>query len=251
MNRSTRWLATRPASETPRVRLFCLPHAGGGATAYRSWTAELPAFVQICPVLLPGRETRLSELFYTQIDPLVDAMYRELRPWLEIPYAIFGHSMGALLAFEWVRRLRRDGYPMPAWLFLSGRRAPDAPGDDRLLHQLPDHEFVAELTRLYDGIPLEFLENAALKEVFLPILRADIALVESYRFRDDEPLDCPITVFSGVNDVSVSWDELLEWKRHTSRRFTMQVLPGGHFFPQRPLLQTISATLAELCSQRG
>jgi medium-chain acyl-[acyl-carrier-protein] hydrolase len=159
--------------------------------------------------------------------------------------------MGALLAFEWVRRLRRDGYPMPAWLFLSGRRAPDAPGDDRLLHQLPDHEFVAELTRLYDGIPLEFLENAALKEVFLPILRADIALVESYRFRDDEPLDCPITVFSGVNDVSVSWDELLEWKRHTSRRFTMQVLPGGHFFPQRPLLQTISATLAELCSQRG
>jgi len=233
------------------MRLFCLPHGGGGATAYRSWTAELPAFVQLCPVLLPGRETRLSEPLYTQIDPLVDAMDRELRPWLEIPYAIFGHSMGALLAFEWVRRLRRDRYSMPAWLFLSGRRAPDAPGDARLLHSLADREFVEELTRLFNGIPPEFLGDEALIEVFLPILRADIAVVESYRFREDEPLDCPITVFSGIDDESVSWDELLAWKRHTSRRFAMQMLPGGHFYPQRPLLQTIAATLAEPPSQRG
>lgn len=246
MNRSTPWLQSLPADGKPSVRLFCLPHAGGGATAYRSWAAELPSFVQLCPVRLPGRETRLSEPLYSQMDPLVDALDRELRPWLEIPYAIFGHSMGALLAFEWVRRLRRDRYSMPAWLFLSGRRAPDAPGDARLLHSLADREFVEELTRLFNGIPPEFLGDEALIEVFLPILRADIAVVESYRFREDEPLDCPITVFSGIDDESVSWDELLAWKRHTSRRFAMQMLPGGHFYPQRPLLQTISATLAEL-----
>jgi len=248
LNRSTRWLQSRPAVGNPSVRLFCLPHAGGGATAYHSWNAELPAFVQLCPVLLPGRETRLSEPLYTRMEPLLDAMDRELRPWLDIPYAFFGHSMGALLALEWARRLRRDGHSMPACLFLSGRRAPDVPGDTRLLHPLTDREFVAELTRLYDGIPPEFMGDAAFTEVFLPILRADIAVVESYCFQEDEPLDCPMTVFSGINDASVSWEELLAWKRHTSRRFGMQVLPGGHFYPQRPLLRTISAALAELGS---
>ena len=246
MDRSTPWLQSRPAGGNPRVRLFCLPHAGGGATAYRSWNAELPPFVQICPVQLPGRETRLSEPLYTRMEPLLDAMDRELRPWLDIPYAFFGHSMGALLAFEWARRLRRDGHSMPAWLFLSGRRAPDAPSDTRLLHSLADREFVEELTRLYDGIPPELLGDPALKEVFLPILRADIAVVESYCFREDEPLDCPITVFAGMNDATVSWDQSLAWKRQTRQRFAMQVLPGGHFFPRRPMLQTIGSTLAEL-----
>jgi medium-chain acyl-[acyl-carrier-protein] hydrolase len=251
LDRVTPWLQFRPAAGNQRLRLFCLPHAGGGATTYHSWTAELPAFVQLCPVLLPGRETRLSEALYTQIDPLLGALDRELRPWLDIPYAVFGHSMGALLAFAWVRILQREGASMPVWLFLSGRRAPDTPGDTNLLHALPDGEFVKELTRRYNGIPQEVSENEALMEVFLPILRADIAVVESYRFQEDEPLDCPITVFSGIDDASVSWDKLLAWKRHTSQRFAMQVLPGGHFYPQRPLLQTISATLAELRSQSG
>lgn len=229
------------------MRLFCLPHAGGGATAYHSWSAELPDSVQICPVLLPGRETRLSEPPCTELDTLVDQMDRELRPWLDIPYAVFGHSMGALLAFEWVRRLRRDDVSMPAWLFLSGRRAPDVTGDAASLHSLPDRELVKELARLYNGIPQEFLGNELLMEVFLPILRADISVVESYHFKEGEPLDCPVTVFSGMNDASVSWDQLLAWKRHTThRRFAMQLLPGGHFYPQRPLLQTISATLAGL-----
>ena len=246
MSRSTPWLQSRPAGGNPRVRLFCLPHAGGGAAAYRPWNAELPAYVQISSVLLPGRETRLSEPAYNQIDPLLDAMSRELRPWLDIPYAVFGHSMGALLAFEWARRLRRDGHSMPAWLFLSGRRAPDAPSDTRLLHSLADREFVEELTRRYNGIPPELQGDPALKEVFLPVLRADIAVVESYCFREDEPLDCPITVFAGMNDATVSWDQSLAWKRQTRQRFAMQVLPGGHFFPRRPMLQTIGSTLAEL-----
>lgn len=230
------------------MRLFCLPHAGGGATAYHSWHTELPAFVQLCPVLLPGRETRLSETLETQIDPLVERMDRELRPWLDTPYAIFGHSMGALLAFEWTRRLQRDKLPMPACLFLSGRRAPDVAGDVSNLHSLSDREFLKELTRIYGGIPEEFLEDESLREVFLPILRADIAVVESYCFQEGEPLDCPITVFSGMNDASVSWDELLAWKRHTShRRVAMQIFPGGHFYPQRALLETISSTLTGLC----
>ncbi|MGD0939057.1 MAG: thioesterase domain-containing protein [Terracidiphilus sp.] len=232
------------------MRLFCLPHAGGGAITYHSWVAKLPAFVQPCSVLLPGRETRLSEVLFTQFDTLLDAMDRELRPWLDIPFAVFGHSMGALLAFEWVRKLQRDGAAMPAWLFLSGRRAPDTPDDNHLLHPLPDSEFVKQLARVYDGIPQEFLENEALLEVFLPILRADIAVVESYRFQEGEPLDCPMTVFSGINDTSINWNQLRAWQRQTHRRrFAMQVFPGGHFYPHGPLLQSISATLTQLSSQ--
>jgi medium-chain acyl-[acyl-carrier-protein] hydrolase len=180
------------------------------------------------------------------MEPMVDAMARELRPWLDTPYVVFGHSMGALLAFEWVRKLQRSGHPMPAWLFLSGHRAPDMPGDTRLLHSLSDREFVAELTRLYRGIPDGLLLEAEFMEVFLPILRADIAVVESYRFQEDEPLDCPITVFAGSQDTNVSWDQLLAWKRQTRRRFAAQIFPGGHFYPHPPLLQAISATLAEL-----
>ncbi len=246
LNRSTKWLQSRQTAGNPRVRLFCLPHAGGGATAYHPWIANLPPFVQVCPVLLPGRETRLSETLYTQIEPLVNAMDWELRPWLNKPYAIFGHSMGALLAFEWARRLQRDGHSMPDWIFLSGRSAPDTPGDSSPLHSLPDRDFIEHLTHRFNGIPQEFLENNALMEVFLPILRADIAVVESYRFHEAEPLDCPITVFAGAEDKSVSWDQLFAWKRHTRRNFQMQILPGGHFYPQRPLLQTISTTLGEL-----
>jgi len=173
-------------------------------------------------------------------------MARELHPWLDIPFAIFGHSMGALLAFEWARRLQDEGHPMPLWLFLSGRRAPDLPDDSTPLHPLSDTEFLAELSRRYDGISQEFLRDAELMEVFLPILRADLAVVESYRFREIDPLDCPITVFAGAKDTSVNWSQLLAWRRQTRRRLAIQLLPGGHFYPQGPLLQTISATLSGL-----
>jgi medium-chain acyl-[acyl-carrier-protein] hydrolase len=224
-----------------------LPHAGGGVTAFRSWNEALPPWVQVCPVALPGREMRRSEPAFNDLDKLVDAIARELQHSLNVPYAVFGHSMGSLLAFEWVRRLQRDGLPMPGWLFLSGRRAPEQVTDrSLLLHGLPDAEFLEQLTSLYQGIPQEILREPELMEVFLPILRADISVVESYRFRESEPLDCPITVFAGTSDTSVNWDQLLAWKRQTRRRFAVELLPGGHFYPQKPLLQTLSATLAGL-----
>jgi medium-chain acyl-[acyl-carrier-protein] hydrolase len=180
------------------------------------------------------------------MEPLMDAMDRELRPWMETPYAIFGHSMGALIAFEWARRLQHGGHPMPECIFVSGRRAPGSPESLNFPQSLSDRDFVVQLTRHYNGIPPEFLDNAALMDVFLPILRADISIVESYSFREDEPLNCPISAFAGAQDQSVSWDRLFAWKRHTRSRFQMQIVPGGHFFSHRPMLHTIATTLARL-----
>ena len=230
----------------PRVRLFCLPHAGGGASAFHSWQTALSAQVQVCPIQLPGRETRFSEPPYAELDSLVGAIAQELRPWLDIPYAVFGHSMGALLAFEWTRSLQQEGYSMPARLFLSGRRAPDIQDDAGPLHTLPDHEFVEELNCRYQGMPQEFLQNPELMEVFLPILRADIAVVESYQFKEGAPLNCPMTVSAGIGDASTSYDQLLAWARHTRAGFTAQLFPGGDFYPEGPLPGSISASLTTM-----
>jgi len=223
-----------------------MPHAGGGAAEYHSWSASLPAAVQICPVLLPGRETRFSEPHYTDFDRLTDVLVRELKPCLEIPYAVFGHSMGALLAFECVRRLHQSGSPAPLWLFVSGRRAPDSASDPEPLLALPDAEFLDRLNRIYKGIPEELLNNPEILEVFLPTLRADVSVVESYRFDGDGSLDCPISAFAGESDSSVTWQELLAWKRQTRRQFAAHIFPGGHFYPREPLLRSITSTLSKL-----
>ncbi len=246
MDKRSPWLPFKPPIEAARLRLFCLPHAGGGAREFFSWSAALPPYVELCPVLLPGRETRFSEPRFTELSLLADAVVAAWEPYLDIPFAIFGHSMGALVAFECARRLRKSGHPAPQWLFLSGRRAPDRQPDPHPLHALPDAEFVDQLHRTYRGIPQEFLENPEIMAVFLPTLRADIAVVESFRFEEQEPLDCPITVFAGQEDASVSWQQLFAWKRQTRRAFAAHIFPGGHFYPREPLLRSISATLLKL-----
>lgn len=154
--------------------------------------------------------------------------------------------MGALLAFEWVRELRRNGSAMPGWLFLSGRCAPQTEVTSAPLRHLPDQEFLSELNHRYRGIPDEILSNPELLEFYLPILRADIGVIETYRYQVEEPLKVPITVFAGVEDDSVSWSEMLNWRSQTRSRFATKLLPGGHFFPHGPLLQAISTTIKEL-----
>lgn len=246
LDRKSPWLPCRPTATPARLRLFCMPHAGGGAAEYQSWSASLPATVQICPILLPGRETRFSEPHYTDFDRLTEVLVRELRPHLEIPYAVFGHSMGALLAFECVRRLQKSGSPAPLWLFVSGRRAPDGAVDPEPLHTLPDAEFLDRLNRIYRGIPEELLNNPEILDVFLPTIRADVSVVESYRFEEREPLECPISAFAGETDSSVTWQQLLAWKRQTRRQFAAHIFPGGHFYPREPLLRSLSATVSKL-----
>ncbi len=223
------WVSKRDM-EGEGVRLFCLPHAGSGAAAFYRWKRMLPAGVQVCPVLLPGREIRLAERPMLRVSEIVDGLMEDLRGELGQPYAVFGHSMGALLAYEWVRRIATEGLPCPVRLIVSGRDAPHALAGQRLLHRLEDEAFVRALGEKYGGVPEGFLEDAELREVFLPILRADLEVVEMYEYAAGDRLGCPVMGLAGTRDQSVSEAGLTAWGELTSGEFTEQRFAGDHFY---------------------
>ena len=211
------------------VRLFCLPHAGSGAAGFYRWKRMLPG-VAVCPVMLPGREARLGEPLMTGVGEIVEALHAELRGELRRPYAIFGHSMSALIAFEWARRIEADGLPGPMVLFASGRVAPCVELGHRKLHTLGDEEMVRELVAKYGGDAGMVLEDADLREVFLPILRADLTVVESYRFVSGMKLKCRVRGFAGETDGSVSGSGLEAWGGLTAGGFAWRRFAGDKFY---------------------
>jgi len=226
------WLAAPVARPGAELRLFCLPHAGGGTAAYAALARLVPEPIDVRPVRLPGRETRLREAPYRRVASLVADAVRALEPLFDRPFALFGHSLGALLAFELAHRLREEGGPEPVHLFVSGRRAPHVPDPEPPLSLLPDERLVDELRRRYDGIPQAVVETPELLELFLPILRADCELLDTYAYAEREPLQVPISAFTGADDRRVGPDDLAGWARHTSGAFRARVLPGGHFYFQ-------------------
>jgi len=226
------WFLRLRRSTSPRLRLFCLPYAGGGSAIFRAWPEHLPAEIEVCPVRLPGREARLAESPFTGGPDLARALARALEPLLDVPFAVFGHSMGALAAFELVRELRRHAGALPVRLLVSGARAPHRPNPDPALHHLPDAEFLTEVRRRYDGIPGAVLENPELVQLLLPALRADFTLFETYVYAEEPPLACPVSCFGGLDDGRVSREDLEAWRRQTAGSFTLRMFPGDHFFLQ-------------------
>lgn len=224
------WLIRHRATPTPpRMRLFCLPYAGGGAQVYRPYPQALPVDVEVCAIQLPGRERRFREPALKSVEAIVDQLAPVLGELFDRPYAIFGHSLGALVGFELVRRLRKEGRPLPLHLFASGHRAPHLPDPDPPIHHLPDAQFVEELRHL-NGTPQEVFESPELLELILPVLRADFTAAETYAYRSDAPLSCPITALGGTRDAMISRDELQAWQEHTSIDFELYLLEGDHFF---------------------
>jgi medium-chain acyl-[acyl-carrier-protein] hydrolase len=224
------WVLQFRRKTGPRLRLFCFPYAGGGAAVYRGWAEQVQPEVEVCSVRLPGREARLAEPPFTRAADLAQALAGALEPLLDVPFAFFGHSMGALAAFELARELRRRGGPLPARLLVSGARAPGRPDREPPVRELPDTEFVAEVRRRYDGIPGAVLDNPELVQLLLPCLRADFTLVETYRPVDEPPLACPISCYGGLDDHHVSREDLEAWRGQTSSAFTLRMFPGDHFF---------------------
>jgi medium-chain acyl-[acyl-carrier-protein] hydrolase len=225
------WIGRRPAADAG-LRLFCLPCAGGGASAFRAWRADLPASIDVCPIQLPGREGRLHEHPFTAMEPLIAAMADGLEPHLRMPYALFGHSMGSLIAFELARELRRRGAPDAVRLFVAGFASPDTPRT-RERHRMNDRELIAEL-REFGGTPAVLLNDPEMMHHVLPILRADFSVIETYRRRDEPPLDIPISGMAGADDREAPAAAMTGWGRQSSAGFRLTVFSGDHFFVHAP-----------------
>lgn len=247
----TSWLVGGQPNPRARLRLFCFPYAGGNAVIYRQWQASLPESVEVCPVQIPGRGKRIQERPFDHFQPLVEAAARALRPFFDRPFAFMGHSMGGLISFELTRQLRRESNLMPTHLFISGRRAPQVPNREAPTYDLPEQEFLDAVRRL-EGTPLEVLQQPELMQLMLPLLRADFAVCETYAYTAEPPLDCPISVFGGLQDREIGQRQLEAWAEQSTAATQVRMLPGDHFFinSQRPLLlRALSHDLQQLLAR--
>jgi medium-chain acyl-[acyl-carrier-protein] hydrolase len=229
---AARWLVRWRPVEAPQMRLFCLPHAGGGAAAYRAWAHCLAPQVEVVAIRLPGRESRMAEPPLRRVADVVGGLLGEVVPLLDRPHAWFGHSLGALTAFETCRALFRARLPAPARLIVSGRMAPHLPPLESPVHNAPLHDFLARLREL-NGTPPEILADPVMLTGLLPMLRADFAAVETYACEPAPPLACPVSVFGGTDDRFVSAAGIDAWRQHTTAECTVRMLGGDHFFLHR------------------
>jgi medium-chain acyl-[acyl-carrier-protein] hydrolase len=233
------------AARTAGLRLFCFAHAGGGPSFFRPWRQALAPAVDVRPVLLPGRESRVRELPYRRMEQLLDPLCAALVPYLDRPYALFGHSLGSVIAYEVARRLAAGDVLPPSALLVSGRRAPGVPARRRAFSALPEPEFLAAIAAL-NGTPPEVLSQPQLLQLLLPALRADFELNETYRPVPGPPLGCPLIAYMGLDDPEVNAAELLAWHTETSAEFTLRTFPGDHFYLRAGRPDVVSAARQDL-----
>jgi medium-chain acyl-[acyl-carrier-protein] hydrolase len=214
----------------PRRRLFCLPFAGGGVAAYRQWFMSLPDDVEVLAAQLPGRESQLLVPPLRSIQAMVDAVLPAVEAAATMPYAIFGHSMGALVAFELALALEQSGVRSPSRLFVSARRSPDDPETKPPVHALPEPQFLDELQERYGAIPEAVRNEPELLELLLPTLRADIQAVETYVPRPGARVHCPVVVYGGERDTHPLPAQLPFWARVVHRLEQVRLFPGDHFY---------------------
>jgi medium-chain acyl-[acyl-carrier-protein] hydrolase len=244
------WFLCRKSGSQATLRLFCFPYAGGSAGIFRGWEESLPPTVEVCAVQLPGRGNRIMEPAITRMPRLIKEMAEAILPYLDRPFAFFGHSMGTIMSLELARYLRRKLKVEPVHLFVSGGRAPQLPVTEIPTYNLPRAEFLEELRRL-NGTPAEILQHPELMELLLPVMRADFELVQTYVYTEGKPLACPITAFGGTLDKEVGLRRLQAWRAQTLAHFSWHMIPGDHFFintSQRLLLAALSKELADMMS---
>jgi medium-chain acyl-[acyl-carrier-protein] hydrolase len=245
------WLSCFSPNADAALRLFCFSYAGGSAAIFRNWAESLPRAVEVCAVQLPGRGSRLSEPSATHLLTLVAEIAQGLEPYLDKPCAFYGHSMGALVAFELTHLLYRTDRVELSHLFVSGCSAPQTIKADELTYNLPDDQFIEHLREL-NGTPGELLENPELMQLMLPIIRADFMALETYSCVPQPKLACPVTAIGGLEDATVSFGDIKAWSEQTTASFSARMLPGDHFFihsARTLLLQVLSKELHQLVAR--
>lgn len=244
-----KWVVSPRRNPAARLRLFCFPYGGAGASVYRTWPALLPSTIEVCAIQLPGRETRIAEAPIADIDEVILDLLDAMAPLDPRPFAFFGHSLGAFLAFEVARELHDRRLPGPGHLIVSGQRAPHLPNALPVLYNLPEASFVEQLQDRYNAIPAVVLESPQLMAALLPMLRADFTMHDTYDYVEGPPLECPIAAFGGDQDPEATELDLIAWKRYTTSEFRSRVFPGGHFYvrtAQAAILATVSDLLTPL-----
>ena len=240
--RSQPWIVTY--RQAAGIRLLCFPYAGGGPSVFRNWPQYLSPDIELSAVQLPGREARMTEAPIGELGRLVDELAEAIEPSLDRPVALFGHSIGGLIAFELAREMRRRYGIEPVHLFVSGCPGPQVSDNDPL-YDLPEDEFLDRMRR-FNGTPREVLEHSEMMQLVLPALRADFSLRDTYVHVKEPPLRCAISVFGGLEDIRVGTEQLGAWRAHTSESFHMCLFQGDHFFlrtAQTAVVESVARTL--------
>lgn len=236
-------LVNYPRRPDAKARLFCFPYAGGSAAMFRQWPQWLP--FDVFAVEYPGRGLRRLESPATRLSTLTDQIVPAITPYLDRPFAVFGHSMGAFVSFEVLRRLKAEGAPDAAGFVVSGSRAPTVPARRKPAHALPEAEFIEELRSL-GGTPDEVLADRGLLQLLLPTLRADFEVAETYVCKPGPRISCPIFAYGGIRDPDVAREDVEAWRDECGSRFRLRIFPGGHFFihsAEADLLHALSRDL--------
>jgi medium-chain acyl-[acyl-carrier-protein] hydrolase len=232
---ATPWLIPYKRSLNSKATLLCFHHAGGGASAFRNWKKYLPREIDLVAVQLPGREHRFNDAYITSMDALINELFQSIRAEFKRPYILYGHSMGAVIAYEMVRKISDAIEPPPLFFIPTGRMAPQCIVKEcKNLHKLEDDDFCREfLERYYSDRLKSIFDERGLRNFFLPQLRADMELLETYQTKSWIVMDCPIMAVAGTEETDISESDLAAWRDHTNHNFASYRLPGGHFFIEK------------------
>jgi surfactin synthase thioesterase subunit len=242
---ATHWLVCRSRRPDAAVRLYCFPHSGGSPGEFVRWTERLPE-VEVLGVQLPGRGARFTELALSDVRAMAVALVDSVD--FRAPFAFFGHSLGAFVAYETALVLRARDRSLPGWLFVSACPGPHVPCRRASLANLPDAELLDWIEGRYGPLGVKLRDDPELMALVLPAYRADFAAAETYEYVPGAPLDIPVTAVGGLDD-EITEDDLRAWARHTTGLFTLNQYPGGHFYLRAQadaLLGTVSRTLGQL-----
>ncbi|WP_347553054.1 thioesterase domain-containing protein (plasmid) [Pseudalkalibacillus hwajinpoensis] len=225
-----KWITVNELKPEARYRLFCFPYAGGASSIYNNWNKYLPADIELFPIELPGRGRRISEPPIRNMNLLIRTIVRDLLPYFkEKRFMFFGHSMGAILSYELTNLLLKNEGMSPEKLFVSAHRAPHVPRVSNQTYNQSDETLIQKLKEL-NGTADIILNTPELLDLVLPIMRADLELCETYKFKNHNPLTIPITAFAGDNDKNVLVDSVRKWDERTTNQFNLEIIKGDHFF---------------------